>query len=155
MTLTDHLPLLSGRKLASSTSSTQSSCTWRRRPPSTCSRASTCPTRMPASAWAASAWRVTPTPYRSANSLVPGARAGVPVLSLHTCRLSLEAGGKRNWDLGDLTACARAHTHTHTHIQGLPGEMSGGERCGGSPFPLLYRWAESPSCVCRAGLSGA
>nr|CCO13667.1 alternative protein ABCF1 [Homo sapiens] len=48
----------------------QSSCAWRRRPLSTCSGASTCPTRMPASAWAASAWRVTPTPSRSANSLV-------------------------------------------------------------------------------------
>lgn len=46
---TDHLPL-SGRKLASSTSSMQSSCAWRRHPPNICSGASTCPTRMPESA---------------------------------------------------------------------------------------------------------
>lgn len=70
MIFTDHLPLL-GRKLASSTSSMQSSCAWRRRPLSICSGASTCPTRMPGSAWAALALRVTPTPSRSANSLVP------------------------------------------------------------------------------------
>jgi hypothetical protein len=46
MTLSSHLPLLPGRKLASSTSSMQSSCTWRRHPLNTCSGASTCPTRM-------------------------------------------------------------------------------------------------------------
>lgn len=69
-TFPDPVPLLWGRKLASSTSSMQSSCTWRRRPLSTCSRPSTCPTRMPASAWAASAWRAMPTPSRSANSPV-------------------------------------------------------------------------------------
>ena len=56
----------------------QSSCAWRRRPPSTCSGASTCPTRMRESVWAASAWRATPTPSRSASSLVLGPEQASP-----------------------------------------------------------------------------
>lgn len=69
-------PLPPRRRWASSTSSRPSSCGWGRRRPSTCSAASTCPTRRRASAWGASGWRATRTRCPSASSPVRGGHGG-------------------------------------------------------------------------------
>ena len=82
-----------------------------------------------------------------------GARAGVPLLKIPCCTLPLEAGGERNRDLGDLSA----HTCIRMHMQAFRAHLQTCPVVEGAVvlLPLLSRWAESPSCVCRAGLSGA
>lgn len=82
-----------------------------------------------------------------------GARAGVPLLKIPSRTLSLEVGGKRNRDSGDLSmrACTCMHTQAfRAHLQTCQ-VVEGAVVL----LPLCSRWTESPSCVCRAGLSGA
>lgn len=99
------------RKWASSTSSTLSSWTWRRRPPSTWWGTSTSPTRTAGSAWAASAWRATPTPSRSPNCPVNTAAKA----KSHCVRPGSSVGSpETNW---------RQHHFTHVVFAEVTAKM--------------------------------